>query len=137
MRSKTLALIAALCLGATGASASVFTIAGLQARGPAENFEVFVRAGRGSEDYFCAAGDYAKRALGARASDRIVITRGLGPSPTVGNRLSIGFSVQATAARSQGIDQLFLRLRQPGANRSVAFANHLCNGLRESFGGSH
>ena len=50
-------------------------------------FEVIGRPGSAGSDYWCAAGDYALRVLGASGTQRIYITRGRG-TPETSDRLA-------------------------------------------------
>jgi hypothetical protein len=109
---------------------------GLAVAGDARGFEVFARAGIGGPDYFCAAGDFARTHLNARATDRVEIAGPLGPSATQAHRRSVVFVLRpAGTGRNSGLDVLLLRPRAEGTSRSVAHAAHLCATLERRGGG--
>ena len=45
-------------------------------------FEVVGRSGSGGPEFWCAAGDYARRAIGVAATQRIYVVRGPAPAIT-------------------------------------------------------
>lgn len=55
-------------------------------------WEVVSEVGAMPRDYWCAAGDYAFRELGAPLGQRIYIWRGIGPSLTRPDRKAVQFS---------------------------------------------
>ncbi len=61
-------------------------------------FEVVGRPGVFSEDYWCGAGDYARRALGVPWNTDIYIARELGKSQTTGGRSAVQFTLDPAAA---------------------------------------
>lgn len=45
-------------------------------------FEVVGKSGSGGSQFWCAAGDYARRVLGAGATQRVYLVRGVAPAQT-------------------------------------------------------
>ena len=58
----------------------------------AQSFEVLGQSGSSSVDYWCAAGDYARRVLDAPLGQRIYVTRARGPAETANRRSAVQFS---------------------------------------------
>jgi len=88
-------------------------------------FEVIGRTGAAGPDYWCAAGDYAMRVLGAANDQRIYIARGRGAPESSGRTTSVQFSLD----RPDGPDvkpALFLRMKTVGDNMSAAMARSYC-----------
>jgi hypothetical protein len=92
---------------------------------PGGAFEVIGDPGSGGADFWCAAGDYALRELGAGATDRVYITRGRGTPETSQRRSGVQFSMTAPATVPQGM-QLFMDMRRVGDSLNVAFARNYC-----------
>ncbi|MEC7257940.1 MAG: hypothetical protein VXW58_08980 [Pseudomonadota bacterium] len=92
---------------------------------PGGGFEVIGDPGSGGPDYWCAAGDYALRVLGARATDRVYITRGRGAPETSTRKSGVQFSLTAPADVPDGL-HLFLKMRRVGDNLAVTFARNYC-----------
>ena len=61
-------------------------------------FEVVTRGAAKGRDYWCGAGDYARRAVNAPWSASVYITRGLGQSETTGKRSAVQFTLDPAAA---------------------------------------
>jgi hypothetical protein len=61
-------------------------------------FEVVSRGAAKGIEYWCAAGDYAQRGLGASWNADIYIARGLGQSVTTGKRSAVQFTIDPGAA---------------------------------------
>lgn len=61
-------------------------------------FEVVPRAGGVGRDYWCAAGDYAQRALKAPWAAQLYISRSRGPSETTNKRSAVQFTLRADLA---------------------------------------
>lgn len=57
------------------------------------SFEVVGRGGISSTDYWCAAGDYARRVLGVPVDQRIYVSRARGPSQTENAKSAVQFSI--------------------------------------------
>lgn len=92
---------------------------------PGGAFEVIGRPGSAGSDFWCAAGDYAIRALGAAGTQRVYIVRGRG-APETGDRFS---SVQFALTPPPGVtpkDSLFLTMRNEGDNLPAVFAQTYC-----------
>lgn len=88
-------VIATLCVFQPAGAQSVQrhnAVNGLTAIGTAETIEVLTRAGTRTTDYFCAAGEFAKRKLGARGSDQVVLIFEGRRSVYQGNRRANGFT---------------------------------------------
>lgn len=99
------------------------------AKGTAQEFEVFFRGGkyRGPQ-MFCSAGMFAKRQLGASNHDRLVVIRGLGPSPTTPNRRSMSFTLVGPDGRAPWWNNVILKpQRGVGQSRSVGHSLALCD----------
>lgn len=93
---------------------------------PDGRFEVFARPGTGPREYFCAAGDFAQRRLGAPGGARVVLAEVDGPSRSRDRGRSTVFAVVApqnapTVPRGVG-----LSVRRTGENVSVTQARGLC-----------
>ncbi|MDE4274311.1 hypothetical protein PXK58_08295 [Phaeobacter gallaeciensis] len=58
-------------------------------------FEVVPIAGGTGLDYWCGAGDYAVRALGAPMSAMVYVSRAMGPSDTTNRRSAVQFTLDA------------------------------------------
>lgn len=104
------------------------TRSGLQAVGGTPNFEVLTRAGAGKSDYFCAAGEFAKRWLNARNTDRLVVTSVRESSRYRVNRLAVGFELNGPEPAQR--DFLLFGGPRVGQSASVGHSNALCEGAR-------
>lgn len=84
-------------------------------------FVVRPRGGGGASFYFCAAGEYARRRLGASAADRVVV---IAPQGSF-DGLAVGFELmpQGTIESSNSIT---LRVNRVGESLRVAHAQSLC-----------
>jgi len=130
MRTLLIFLVAcgALAAGAADAAEAGLARNGHLVRGGAEGFEVFPTGSAVGTEVFCAAGDFARRRLGARAIDRVEIIGAIGPSRTIPTRRSVVFAVRpAGSGRNAGLDTVLLRPGRVGVSRSVAAAESLCN----------
>lgn len=56
-------------------------------------FEVVGRSGSGGPEFWCAAGDFARRVLGASATQRIYLVRGPAPATTRNWNRAVLFSL--------------------------------------------
>lgn len=94
-------------------------------------FEVVGRAGARTEDYWCAAGDYAQRSLGLPWRTRLYISRERGQSETTQRRSAVQFTTDPQAlgitpdTRSVTITNLAL-----GSERTVTHARGACEDVR-------
>lgn len=88
-------------------------------------FEVIGRGGISSVDYWCAAGDYARRVLDAPLHQRIYISRPRGHAETENAKSAVQFSLDppADADLKPG---LLLTVTRPGDNLSAWGAWNLC-----------
>ncbi|SNS47577.1 hypothetical protein [Tropicimonas sediminicola] len=104
------------------------TASGLSAIGPGPTFEVWTRAGMGKADYFCAAGDFAKRRLGADNSDTLTVVSGRAPSKYAANREAFTFALGAAGSTSS-VGEMVAGPRT-GQTSSVRQARVLCSQAR-------
>lgn len=89
------------------------------------SFEVIGRGGISSSDYWCAAGDYARRALGAPLDQRIYVSRARGRSETEHAKSAVQFSLEPPA----GADlkpRFLLTVTRVGDNLSAWGAWNYC-----------
>lgn len=137
MKTLSLSLLSAgLVAMVTSSSAAAFTSRdGTKVNPlPGVRFEVVPRAGGQGRDYWCAAGDYAQRALKASWQDRIYVARGLGGSETTNRRSAAQFTLQSSQldnpqpGLASGINDL-----APGDNMRVRDAFRQCNQLPTGF----
>jgi hypothetical protein len=92
----TLIAAAALLAGTLPAAAAFRSVNGLTVAPAGDGFEVMTMAGRGALDYWCAAGDFARRRLGASTGSALTLTRGQGPSTALSGRRSVAFAPGGT-----------------------------------------
>lgn len=89
----------------------------------ADSFEVTEADGAGGSQMWCAAGLYARKALGLWKADlSIEVPRG--PSPTMPGRQGVVFTV---APAVDTTSSLFAGTRQAGQTFSVGHANAICS----------
>lgn len=96
---------------------------------PVDNvvFEVIARSAGSADDYWCGAGDFAQRALGAAWAAPIYIVRGRGQSVTTGRRSAVQFTLDPQAAGITPRDNAFwLNAMEVGDNMSVQTAQTHC-----------
>lgn len=89
------------------------------------SFEVIGRGGISSTDYWCAAGDYARRELGAPLDQRIYISRARGQAETENAKSAVQFSLEPPA----GADlkpRFLLTVTRIGDNLSTSGAWNYC-----------
>lgn len=90
-------------------------------------FEVIARTAGSGPDYWCGAGEYAERALGAGWDQPIYIVRGRGPSETTGRRSAVQFSLDPAAVGDPARGGVFmLNALRPGDSMSVQQAMSYC-----------
>lgn len=84
-------------------------------------FTVLAQAGASGKDFFCAAGDYAHRRLGAPDSMRVMLVTPAGPNPAFNGQRTAGFRVVSSgeAPPRQGIN---ISARRVGENLLVGHA---------------
>lgn len=91
-------------------------------------FEVVSRGAGSGPIYWCAAADYARRALGASWQTKVYIARGRGVSETTGKRSSVQFTLDAGAVGvTPSTSWLSTNSLAAGENMSVQQANTYCN----------
>jgi hypothetical protein len=100
---------------------------------------VISRAQAGPSDFWCAAGDYAVRRLGAAPTDRVYILRGEGPSPVSFGRSAVTFTTDpppelADGPRPGPETGYALSLETPGFNLRAAHARGYCPDSLRKFG---
>jgi hypothetical protein len=88
-------------------------------------FEVVGRPGSGGPEFWCAAGDYASRVLGAHATQRVYLVRGPAPAQTRHWNRAVLFSlvVPQDADLRTGIT---LSVTRVGENLNAASAQAYC-----------
>lgn len=93
--------------------------------------EVVGRSGSGGSDFFCAAGEYARGPLGARATDRLVVIEPVSRNPRFNNRRTV---VMALVPPETPLPRggLLLDPAYVGENLTVGHARFLCNVVRRT-----
>lgn len=90
-------------------------------------FEVIPRGSGRTNDFWCAASEYARRALGAGWKTRVYIARGRGESVTTGRRTAVQFTIDPQAAGVTPLDGgLFTSGLTVGDSMSLSQADGLC-----------
>lgn len=90
-------------------------------------FEVVPRGSGRTNDFWCGASEYARRALGAGWKTQIYVARGRDVSVTTGRRSSVQFTIDPQAAGITPVDGGFFRSGfTVGDSMSVSQANGLC-----------
>ena len=107
----------------------------------AESFVVLSQALAGPADHWCAAGDYAQRRLGARATDRVYIVQGSAPTRAATGRRGVTFTTApgpdlAGGRRPGEGGSVSLSLSEPGFNLSRAMAWGYCTDSRRRLTGA-
>lgn len=92
---------------------------------PGGAFEVIGKPGSAGPDFWCAAGDYAIRALGAAGTQRVYIVRGRGAPETADRFRSVQFALSPPSGVTPK-DSLFLTMRNVGDNLPAVFAQTYC-----------
>lgn len=119
-----------LALAGPAAAEAGLSRNGMSVAGAAAGFEVFPGRAAGGSDVFCAAGDFARRHLNARATERVEIVHPIGPSRTRPGQRSVVFAVRPPGSgRNAGLDTVVLRPWSDGVSRSVAFSAALCDAV--------
>ncbi|MEP2717594.1 hypothetical protein [Pseudophaeobacter sp.] len=132
--STVLALSAACIVFAT--SVSAFTSRDGSRVNPVSQgvFEVIPRAGGLGRNYWCAAGDYAHRALKASWNAPVFISRGRGPSETTNRRSAVQFTLESSRAGSPSTGSFgSVNSLAVGDNMTVQNAFNFCNMLPAGF----
>lgn len=88
-------------------------------------FEVVSRVGSAPTDFWCGAGDYAIRVLGAPVTSRIYLWQGIGPSTVRSGKKGVQFSLNppAGADTSPGLS---VTVKRVGDNMSASMAQGYC-----------
>jgi len=96
-----------------------------------DRFEVLARPGSGAPDFYCAAGEFARRMLDARAADRVVVVEPVGPSRFNPGGRGVTFTVEPQGSVSP--DRGFAaRVNRVGANYTVAHSVAFCRSSRDN-----
>lgn len=91
----------------------------------ATSFEVVGRSGSTNTDYWCAAGDYARRVLDVPVSQRIYIQSGLAAAETQDRKSAVQFTLQPPADADLRPGFL-VSIRRVGENMSMSGAWSYC-----------
>lgn len=116
--------IAATCLPLMAEAATFRAENRVAVVGQADGFAVQGDAGHGARGMWCAAADYARRALGAAGTDRIYIAEGR--TPGLGQRGPVRFTLDAQGLPPGEVFIVGASLRRAGANLSVDHAYSFC-----------
>jgi len=90
-------------------------------------FEVVGRPGSGGQEFWCAAGDFARRALGAGAAQRVYLVRGPAPAQTRNWNRAVLFSLVPPQGADLSTMQT-LSVDRVGDNLNVTMAQSYCVG---------
>ncbi|MBK0326911.1 hypothetical protein I5535_06335 [Rhodobacteraceae bacterium F11138] len=124
---RTFIAFGAACLGLLPGSGSAWTAWNSLPVNPVRDavFEVVGQSGSANVDYWCAAGDYARRVLEAPLGQRIYIVRGRAEAETMARKSAVQFSL---VAPGQAVDKQIglLSVTQVGENISAAMAFDYC-----------
>ncbi|MBO9479076.1 hypothetical protein J7382_16125 [Shimia sp. R11_0] len=127
---STCAIILAGCMGSSG----FVTSTGVRVNPVNEDiFEVVVRPGAIEADFWCGAGDYAHRALGAEGNARVYAVSGTGPSVTSDGPDAAQFSLKPLRASTGATGSIWSWGPRVGDSRSVSDARSQCNRSRNDF----
>lgn len=97
------------------------------------SYEVIGRGGISSNDYWCAAGDFAFRVLGAGSGQRIYVSRERGSAETENAKSAVQFSLEQPDVPSK--PTLLLTVTRIGDSLSIASARGYCISQRGRAGG--
>lgn len=92
-------------------------------------FEVVGKSGSGGQEFWCAAGDYARRELGSSATQRVYLVRGPAPAQTANWDRAVLFSL----VPPQDVDlrtSATLSMKRVGDNLNATMAQGYCLGNR-------
>lgn len=136
MKNLSLAVFTLGFLGLAASGASAFTSREGSRVNPvsAAVFEVIPKAGGLGRNYWCAAGDYAQRALKAPWEAHLYISRARGASETTNRRSAVQFTLEPSLAGSpvKG-DFASVNALRRGDNMRVRDAFNLCHQLPAGF----
>ncbi len=124
---RTFIAVGALCLALVPGAGSAWTAWNSLQVNPVRDsaFEVLGQSGSANVDFWCAAGDYARRVLAAPLGQRIYVVRGRAEAETGNRRSAVQFSLQAP---EQVVDKPIglLSVTRVGENISAAMAFDYC-----------
>lgn len=90
-------------------------------------FETVSRGAASGREYWCAASDYARRALGASWQAKIYIARTRGPSVTTNKKSAVQFTLNPQAAGvAPAAPSISLNALREGDSMSVQQAHSYC-----------
>lgn len=92
-------------------------------------YEVLSRPGSGPADFWCGIGDFATSQLGVKATQRLYIWRGIGPSVTRPGYKAVQFALSAPKGADTSTP-LTLSVKRVGDNLTAAAARQYCYGGR-------
>lgn len=125
-------ILTAILAATLATPASAYTaINGLTVRPAPGGFEVISGVGSGPRQFWCAAGEYARRVERSGTGRRIFITGPLGPSKTAPGRNSVIFTTTPGAALANGPrlgdnGNYSVRLSAPGFSLTTGHAEGFC-----------
>ncbi|MEP2783000.1 MAG: hypothetical protein ABJO67_18120 [Pseudoruegeria sp.] len=94
------------------------------------DFEVLQKAPNGATDYWCAAGEYARRKLGVGSTDKVYLRKPSGPSEFRVGRSSVGYTVQPSPDVQQagvaGGQRFTKSMSRVGENWGAESARSVC-----------
>ncbi|MDP5216628.1 hypothetical protein Q5Y75_05310 [Ruegeria sp. 2205SS24-7] len=90
-------------------------------------FETSPRGTSRTDNFWCAASEYAVRRLGADWKQNLYVVRGYARSQTTGSPTSVQFTLDPGAANVRSKSSGFGSGFNPGANVTVQKANTRCN----------
>jgi len=99
----------------------------------ATGFSVVSQPRAGPSDFWCAAGDYAERRLGARPVTPVFIAEGRVPSPLSWGRFAVSFALEdpgAPVPEPSGLRAVLLPIDTPGVSVSAAQGRSFCRDSR-------
>ena len=134
MSALRAALVAATVLGACTVvdagpfrSTNGFTVNQLDST----SFEVSPRGIYSNDDFWCAAGDYARRALGLDWRTNLYVSQGYHTGKVSGRRSSVSYTTDPAAAGIEpNTSQVVTNALGVGVNRTVSTAFNTCSTLR-------
>ncbi len=88
-------------------------------------FEVVNRSSSRTQDYWCAAGDYAITQLRTAATQRIYVVVPLGPSRSRPGKKGVQFAL-SPPPEGPAPDSYSLSVKRPGENLTAASARNYC-----------
>lgn len=99
-------------------------------------FEVIARPGDAAPNLWCAAGEYADRALGQPMAERIYVVKTLSPSVRRPGTKSVFFTVRPTADLPEPIrppNDFSTTVSRPGESMTIGAATNMCRQLKPRF----